>query len=191
MENELIVSSEKLSEIITNNMYQGISCQAFDAQAQTVLASKIDENDIEIRPDGLIYLPEIKYRIILNKTFGAGAWAIHPRGIELQDKIMCYKGALYIQGRFIAEAIGEQEYFKENPMMSYATAAEAAKSNCLMRCCKDIGIASELWNPQFIEHWKLTNSIAVWCENKEGKKKLLWRKITGKQFEYPWKERNI
>ena len=25
------------------------------------------------------------------------------------------------------------------------TATEAAKSNALMRCCKDLGIASELW----------------------------------------------
>ena len=32
--------------------------------------------------------------------------------------------------------------------MVYGKAMEAAKSNALMRCCKDLGVASELWDPQ-------------------------------------------
>ena len=42
----------------------------------------------------------------------------------------------------VAIARGEQEYFDQEGI---ATATEAAKSNALMRCCKDLGIASELW----------------------------------------------
>jgi Mitochondrial genome maintenance MGM101 len=29
--------------------------------------------------DGLIYLPEIKYRRVLNKAFGPGGWGLAPR----------------------------------------------------------------------------------------------------------------
>jgi hypothetical protein len=29
--------------------------------------------------DGLLYLPEIKYRRILNKAFGPGGWGLAPR----------------------------------------------------------------------------------------------------------------
>lgn len=32
--------------------------------------------------------------------------------------------------------------------MVYGKAMESAKSNALMRCCKDLGVASELWDPQ-------------------------------------------
>ena len=37
-------------------------------------------DDVEIKPDGIIYLPEIKYRRILNKAFGPGGWGLAPRG---------------------------------------------------------------------------------------------------------------
>lgn len=42
----------------------------------------------------------------------------------------------------VAIARGEQEYFDPSGI---PTATEACKSNALMRCCKDLGIASELW----------------------------------------------
>ena len=35
-----------------------------------ILMSHIDPKDVEIKPDGLIYLPEIRYRRILNRAFG-------------------------------------------------------------------------------------------------------------------------
>ena len=44
--------------------------------------------------------------------------------------------------RLVAVARGEQEYFDASGI---ATATEACKSNALMRCCKDLGVASELW----------------------------------------------
>lgn len=44
--------------------------------------------------------------------------------------------------RLVAIARGENEYFDPSGI---PTAAEGCKSNALMRCCKDLGIASELW----------------------------------------------
>ena len=51
---------------------------------------------------------------------------------------------IYIKSlnRLFSIARGEQEYFDPSGI---STATEAAKSNALMRCCKDLGIASELW----------------------------------------------
>jgi Mitochondrial genome maintenance MGM101 len=42
----------------------------------------------------------------------------------------------------VSVARGEQDYFD---VTGVATATEGCKSNALMRCCKDLGIASELW----------------------------------------------
>ena len=44
--------------------------------------------------------------------------------------------------RLVGVARGEQEYFDPSGI---PTATEAVKSNALMRCCKDLGVASELW----------------------------------------------
>jgi hypothetical protein len=45
--------------------------------------------------------------------------------------------------RLASVARGEQEFFGDATKVP--TAVEACKSNALMRCCKDLGIASELW----------------------------------------------
>jgi len=61
-----------------------------------------------------------------------------------------------------------------------------------MRCCKDLGIASELWDPNFILRWKSEFSQTVWCENTKTKEKRLFhRKINRPPFEYPWKETSL
>lgn len=39
-------------------------------EISNVLMAPIDPKDVEIKPDGLIYLPEIRYRRILNRAFG-------------------------------------------------------------------------------------------------------------------------
>ena len=36
---------------------------------------------------GLIYVPEIKYRRILNQAFGPGGWALVPKGESLQFQV--------------------------------------------------------------------------------------------------------
>ena len=39
---------------------------------------------------GMIYLPEIKYRRILNQAFGPGGWAIMPRGETLNFQVLYF-----------------------------------------------------------------------------------------------------
>jgi hypothetical protein len=39
-----------------------------------------DSELIRLVVDGILYLPEIKYRRILNAAFGPGGWGLAPRG---------------------------------------------------------------------------------------------------------------
>ena len=55
--------------------------------------------------------------------------------------------SLYCHGRFISQATGEHTFYSKSNL-GYGKACESAKSNALTRCCKDLGIASELWDPQ-------------------------------------------
>ncbi|KAM6496156.1 Mitochondrial genome maintenance MGM101 domain containing protein [Amanita muscaria] len=167
--------------------YYGLSSQAFSGEISEILLAPIDSLDIEMKPDGLIYLPEIKYRRILNKAFGPGGWGLAPRGeTNVGPKIVSREYALVCQGRLVAIARGEQEYFDPSGI---PTATEGCKSNALMRCSKDLGIASELWDPRFIREFKKQHCIEVFAEHIPTKKKRkLWRRKDQPKFSYPYQE---
>lgn len=64
------------------------------------MLAPIDPNIIEVKPDGIIYVPEIHYRRILNKAFGPGAWGLAPRGETIvTDKAVTREYALVAHGR--------------------------------------------------------------------------------------------
>ncbi len=53
--------------------------------------------------DGLIYLPEIKYRRILNRAFGPGGWGLAPRGeTNVSQKVVSREYALICLGRLVS-----------------------------------------------------------------------------------------
>ncbi|GMM28489.1 Mgm101 protein [Martiniozyma asiatica (nom. inval.)] len=169
--------------------FHGLGASAFSKESQAILSAPLEDNDIEITPDGLLYLPEIKYRRILNKSFGAGGWGLAPRSETLIQQqgmggLLTREYGLVVEGRLVGTARGEQTFFNEKGI---PTAAEGCKSNALMRCCKDLGIASELWDPRFIKAFK-----KKWCENifveyvPTKKKKKIWKRKDD-DVDYPFK----
>ncbi|CAK7213560.1 hypothetical protein SCUCBS95973_001836 [Sporothrix curviconia] len=153
-----------------SSSFHGLSTTRFSAEAAEVLMTPIDPQDIEIKPDGILYLPEIKYRRILNMAFGPGGWGLAPRGeLAVGEKVVSREYALVVQGRYVAEARGECPYFGGED--GVATAGEGSKSNAMMRCCKDLGVASELWDPRFIRQFKQEHCREVWVEHVTTKKK--------------------
>ena len=75
-----IVLDEGSRQVDWTRSFHGLSTEAFSPEAAKALLAPIDPEDIEIKPDGIIYLPEIKYRRILNQAFGPGGWGLAPRG---------------------------------------------------------------------------------------------------------------
>jgi len=168
--------------------FPGISQERFPDEIVDILLAPVTAGDVEIKPDGLLYLPEIKYRRILNKAFGPGGWALMPRSQHhLQGDVLSREYALFAHGRFVSQARGEQQVFEKSGI---ATASEGVKSNALMRCCKDLGIASELWDPIYIQQWKAKFAVERWVEHSRTKaKSRMWRRIDRK-FDYPYVERD-
>lgn len=150
-----------------------------------ILQARLELDDIEVKPDGIIYLPEIKYRRVLNAAFGPGGWGLAPRGdLVVQDRMVTREYALVVHGRFVGQARGEQQYFNDDGI---PTAAEGCKSNALMRCCKDLGIASELWDPRFIRKFMKSHAQQVWVEHvTTKKKKQIWLRKDD-EVRYPFK----
>lgn len=166
--------------------FEGLGLQPFPERIAEILTAPIDENDIEIKPDGMIYLPEIKYRRILNKAFGPGGWGLAPRSETIiTPKMITKEYALIAHGRLVAIARGEQDYFDQSGI---PTATEGCKSNAMMRCCKDLGVASELWDPRFIRNFKKKNAKQVFVEYVPTKKtKSIWIRKDD-EIVYPYKK---
>lgn len=171
------------------NIFRGASgLRLTDAETEKLLAPP-DESIVQLRPDGLIYVPQVFTRKRLNEVIGVGHWALVEMEVKQQhisgpspdkDIVQVYfVGALIIRGHFCAKAIGENEYHLNNPLESYATAYEASKSDCLTRTTKDIGIFSELWDPAYRWKWHAKYTVKVWVN---GKSKPQYRRVDQPPF---------
>ena len=64
------------------------------------LTKPVPLEDIEVKPDGVLYLPEIKYRRRLNEVFGPMGWGLIPRGEPVVgDSIVTREYALIADNR--------------------------------------------------------------------------------------------
>lgn len=80
--------------------FHGLSQEAFPKEAADILLAPVNPEVIEIKPDGIIFMPEIHYRRILNRAFGPGAWGLAPRGETIvTDKAVTREYALVAHGR--------------------------------------------------------------------------------------------
>jgi len=171
----------------TLNSYEAISKRPFSVEAQKVLSQPIDPSEVLIKPDGIIYAPGYYFRKILLEAFKPGGWGLVKVRVMMEDNNLYFEGLLFVDGAFVATAIGEQKYIKNNRNQTYATALEGAKTDCLTRCCKDIGIAMELWNPVWVREWKKNHALMVWGQYKNDEPTYIWRR-KDLPLEWPYKE---
>lgn len=151
---------------------------------EDILYAGVKAEDIEIRPDGLIYLPWMEYVSRLQRAFKM-SWGTIPDDKPVQMGVHILWGFyLVIKGKLAGYAVGQQEYHANNPKMTWGDACEGAKSNALMRLCKGLGISLELWQPKFIKDWVSKYAESYELKDDKGKKvldrtgkvKIRWRK---------------
>lgn len=167
---------------ITGDTYFGASQIKLSETEMTKLSAPFEDLDFEIRPDGFIYLPQAMYTKRLNDVLGIGNWALLLVKNAKEDlgngkfKVF-YDGVLMIRGQFASRSCGEATYMTSNDNQSWASALEAAKSDCRVRCCKDLGIAADAWMPAFIRAWQKKYAIRVFVRD-ERRNKIVpqWRR---------------
>jgi hypothetical protein len=162
--------------------YAGVATVALLPDKATALVAAFPDEAYDILPTGEVYVSQVHYRRRLNEVFGPGSWALVPRSpFNMNGNTITREYALVGPGgRFISEAIGEAEYQPTNDRMTYASACEAAKSNALTRCCKDLGIASECWDKRFAEKFKGEKCASFFRRNAKGKPQ--WRRLDAPAF---------
>jgi hypothetical protein len=146
--------------------------EAFPANVRAVLSEAVDPGEVEIKPDGICYMPGYYWRRQLNKAFGPGGWGFAPRTpARVMGNIVTWDGVLIAMGRVVATAVGECAYRANNPNMSYASCVEGAKTDAIGRCCKDLGMALELHDPKWRRWWQ--PEYAEKYQDREGRDR--WR----------------
>ena len=57
-----------------------------------------------------------------------------------------------------------------------------------MRCCKDLGVASELWDPRFIKRFMAEHGRETFVEHVTTKKRRKHFMRKDDEIKYPWKD---
>lgn len=169
------------NEMLT--LYSSASSLKLTDEENTKISAIFSDDLIEIRPDGHIYLPQSYYRNRLNESVGIGQWGLIPKGSHQEinggKTKLFFNGVLVIRGCFVAEAVGEAELHSTNENQSIATVWESAKSDCITRCCKDLSIAKQIYEPAFVRRWQKEYAVQVWVEDKN---KPQWRRTDSPPF---------
>lgn len=199
MENEkqLQLAPENLqvalpSEQITA-LFATVSHLQITTEESQKLTAPFPDEVVEIRPDGHIYIPQTYYRQRLNEVLGIGQWGLIQKGSyqdvtekEGKTKTKFYlPGILVIRKCMVSEAVGEAELHDDNDQQSAASCWEAAKSDCITRCCKDLSIGTQVYQPNYIREWQKNHAVRVWVEKKT---KPQWRRRDAIAF---WNEKGI
>ena len=100
LDKPLELESAPEEKIDWTRSFHGLSAEPFPKEAADILLAETNPEEVEVKPDGIVYLPEIKYRRILNRAFGPGAWGLVPRGESIvTPKTVTREYALVCNGR--------------------------------------------------------------------------------------------
>lgn len=137
------------------------------AAEEKVLAREPAPIDVMVLPSGAPYLPHPVLTTWLNEAFGRGAWMLVPVGKpSLTENVVSCPYILYVHGRPVAFAQGEQEYHPKNRQQSYGDALEATHASALRRCAKHLGVGLQLWDRRWAREFRREHCVEVKVEQK-------------------------
>lgn len=141
----------------------------------TALRRNVDPFKVEVKPNGIVFVPWVVTAEVLDEVFRPGQWALVPLAKPMvQDGLVCAHQALFVGGKYVGEAIGEQAFQLGPHRLSYATAYEGALSDAITRLSKRLGIFRELWDRRWVKNW--LDEYAVRVEVNDRGRKWVWRR---------------
>ncbi|KAJ3159997.1 hypothetical protein HDU86_001262 [Geranomyces michiganensis] len=157
--------------------YYDLPLQRFGSDVEVLLSRPVRPDELEIDKDrGYLYLCESSYHELLTAAFGASSWELKPITpfITTSSGQIIYRAyCLLVNGKFVSETIGDWS------IAACGGNVEQAKRKCdhaaLVRCGKDLGIATELWDPRRVNLLRADSFSQVWVDGGPGsKKKKIW-----------------
>ena len=157
-------------------------------EEQKILTKEINPDNIQIKPDGTLYMPHQDYRKRLIEAVGVGSFQPGENAeIYEANEIICYKAPLYVKGHLISIPVGGCE----NKFMDYDDRIETARGDWLKRGCKDLGIFLDIpargkekrdWLNKYAIQVKLYNQKKTKNNQPKGWE-YLWRRSDDLRFD--------
>lgn len=187
------LAAKNLTDVLPLEFYDGAAeLQLTKEQEEKIEElSKPSDEDINIRPDGFIYVGHDFYRRVLTAVFGRGGWAeVEASPVELKrqgDAEWIYqRWALYVRGYngrrvFIRSCLGSARWFRDNPRANFAETLESVRSDALPRNAAkgSLQIALEPWMKKVGADWKKKYAIQVFVKDRTGRQDMMWRRADG------------
>jgi len=108
------------------------------------------------------YLPAAYYRKVFDNAFGIAGWSLIEAGKPQKIADGYYQAFVFKVGSVpIMKKVGAMTVKGGNEVMTPGNALEAMRSNCEMRVAKELGVARELWWPQWCRKWLRENCVEV------------------------------
>lgn len=165
--------------------YQGVSSVPITPDEQKLLTREPEDHEVDIKPDGTVYMSWVYIARRLNEAIGIGSWSLVPQSSpQIQDNAIVWPHILYLRDHFVSAAVGECPYYPTNKKMTWASSAEGARSDALTRCAKTIGIGLELWDRRWVAAWREKHCVRVYGLQAEfsQRQQWLWRRMDGEPF---------
>lgn len=136
--------------------------------------------------ENLLYIQHSALRDRMNRSLGLGQWALVVReswnedfetrgsqGKPPQKGVRVYvRAMMLVRGCYVAEAVGDMDYFPGNAAQNYGDAFEGSKTAAFRRCAKEFGVGIQAWD----KHW-----CEGWWQRKQGKPAVTVVKPTPQQ----------
>lgn len=132
---------------------QGLSRANFTDQQIAVLTAPFTENELEILEDGSVYVPQVHIRKRLSKVFRVGQWGVEVGKPETVDDRPVIRIRLYVNGAPVGECYADRDH-----------GLESAKSQGIVRCCKDLDMAADCWDRRWSYAFRLQWGVFVETE---------------------------
>lgn len=170
--------------VLNQMLSSGLSSAPVSGEQRDRLMAELSDDEVDVLPTGEVYMSHAHLRERLTAAFGPLGWALWPLntvhyhpGTQAISREFC----LFINGRPVAVAFGSHRYNPTNKRLDFADSAEAAKSNALSRCCKDLGIALPMWKRRWSAAWRAAHCVRVWVlanawQRDGGKVEAQWRR---------------
>lgn len=161
----------------------GLSEMKLTKQEEKVLSRAVNIEDVRVKPNGLAYLSHPSYTRWFNEAFGRLGWTVVPAGKPVKtDRGVARDYLLYVHGRAVAFATGEQDYMESNKEQSWGDALEATVASAIRRFAKRLGVSLELWDKPWLGHYLADHCVRVLVV-KRGEKVTQWRRKVDMPFD--------
>lgn len=184
---------QKVSDPLPPAMIERVGQMVVTDEQAEILTAPVPDDEIDIRPDGFIYVSHEYCRRQLNLAFKPLGWTM----IEASPIVprpgtneFYQKWALFIGGVFAGVTMASRQMHDKNEAQDMSDVYESIKSDCIRRLCKDLGLGIEAWNKRRQKQWRDEFAIKVLCRTRDRGNVPRWRRRDADEF-VDWSGKSI